>query len=893
VAGAAVLATAVVSAAAWAGPEKPDFPKFEDVAKGYTKVISTANGQASLYTIFVDRKKNQMLAELPRGFERQKHFIAMTIASGDMWAGLQGGDRYVYWKRYDKRLALIAPEVGTRTTGDQESKSAVGRHFTDRVLLDVPIVCMGPSGQPVIDMDALLAGRASTFFGSRARGANAKLLTVQKAKAFPKNVEVAFEMPVSGGQLRTFHYSISQVPDRTGYKPRKADERLGYFVTAYRDLGKYQDEKKWIRYVNRWHLEKADPKLKMSPAKEPIVFYIEHTVPVRYRRFVRDGILYWNKAFEQVGLVGAIEVRYQDKATGAHMDKDPEDVLTGQILDADVVLTDGWIRHFYYQYHDLLPDVAMEGFSPETLAWLDENPNWDPRIRMAPPEQREYLLAQRQARGPQAFGGHPAATVDPTLIGDDEYDGLIGRVSQVNGMCLAARGKAMDMALVRMHMDMFDLVRDEQGEGEGGNGEDPMDLLDGVPDWFVGPMLADLVAHEVGHTLGLRHNFKASSLYSLEEINSDAVKGNKPFTASVMDYNPVNINMESGEVQGDYAMIDIGPYDMWVIEYGYTLDEPDEILKRVAEPELAYATDEDTWGPDPLARRYDFTAEPLDYAENQMRLVRFYRDRLLEKFVKDGQSWARSRQGYLLTLGQQTSMLSMMGNWIGGAYVYRDKKGDPDGRPPIEVVDAERQRRALAFVIDNAFADGAFGLTPDLLEHMTVDKWSDPGGRGGYFEDPTWPVHDRIMGIQASAMIMVMNPTTLRRVYDNEFRVPAEDDALTLPEMLNDITGAVYTELDTDLDGATYTNRQPMISSLRRNLQSELTDRLIDVALGTRGLPRSIQTLAMSHLKRVNEKIEGILDKADAGQVDEYTIVHLEDLNERIERALNAIQLAR
>ena len=64
----------------------------------------------------------------------------------------------------------------------------------------------------------------------------------------------------------------------------------------------------------------------MSPPKQPIVFYIEHTTPIRYRRFVRDGVLYWNKAFEKVGMVNAIEVYYQDAATGAHMEKDPEDV---------------------------------------------------------------------------------------------------------------------------------------------------------------------------------------------------------------------------------------------------------------------------------------------------------------------------------------------------------------------------------------------------------------------------------------------------------------------------------------------------------------------------------------------------------------------------------------
>ena len=60
------------------------------------------------------------------------------------------------------------------------------------------------------------------------------------------------------------------------------------------------------------------------------------------------------------------------------------------------------------------------------------------------------------------------------------------------------------------------------------------DELDGIPEWFIGPLMSGLVAHEVGHTLGLRHNFKASSLYSFEEINSDAIRGKKPFTSSVM-----------------------------------------------------------------------------------------------------------------------------------------------------------------------------------------------------------------------------------------------------------------------------------------------------------------------------------------------------------------------
>ena len=193
---------------------------------------------------------------------------------------------------------------------------------------------------------------------------------------------------------------------------------------------------------------------------------------------------------------------------------------------------------------------------------------------------------------------------------------------------------------------------EEEDEDKDKKSADKTDLLDGMPEWFVGPLLADLVAHEVGHTLGLRHNFKASAQMELAKINSKDVKGKQTFSSSVMDYIPINYRFESGEIQGDYAMIDIGPYDFWAIEYGYSFDAKKlpEILKRCSEPELQYATDEDTNGPDPLARRYDFSADPLDYANEQMKLIKIYRERILEKFVKDGDSWAKARRGYELTL---------------------------------------------------------------------------------------------------------------------------------------------------------------------------------------------------------------------------------------------------
>lgn len=889
------------------------FPKIDEVTKDYTEVVSTADGKPGLFKLWKKQKEGQMLAMLPTGWSTKQFFFAMTVSAGETFAGLQAGDQIVTFKQYGKRLAMIEPNFEVRASAP-EAQTSVKRIFTDRVILDVPIVAMGPN--PVIDLDALLLGRAATFFGGSGRGVNAGLATITKAKSFAENAEIAFEAPASGGRLKTFHYSISALRSSSGFKPRMADARLGYFTTAYQDLGKYSDDKVWVRYINRWHLEKADPKLNLSPPKNPITFYIEHTTPIRYRRFVRDGILLWNKAFKRIGIDEAIVVHYQDKTTGAHMEKDPEDVqynfvrwlnndvgtaigpsrvnpYTGEILDADIVLTDGWIRHFDFQFHQVVPHFAMQGFTPETLSWLDQHPRWDPRLLSLPEDERQMAFARRQRRGPSAQGGHELAQRKTELLGDEPSDGLAGRVSQVNGYCSVGSEKAFDLAMLRATLAMLRpmLEAEEAAKGGAGDAGDKGDgpktpevpkeeMLDGIPERFIGPLLADLVGHEVGHTLGLRHNFKGSSLYSFDEINSATVKG-KPFASTLMDYIPINFRVGEGVFQGDLAMTEVGPYDLWAIEYGYTLKDKDADLKKIlaecTKPEHAYATDEDTSGPDPLARRYDFAKDPLDYAQEQLKLAQFHRTNLLEKFVKDGDSWSKARRGYDMSLSMQTRAVSMMGNWLGGAFISRHKKGDGD-LPPIQAVDAAAQRAALKFAVENTFRDEAFGLSPDLLKYLSVDKWWDGGGMHNVSRDATYPVHDRILTVQGSVLTLVMNPTVLRRIFDNEALAKPGEDVLTLAELLRHVADAAWTEVTGTDRGAT------RISSLRRNLQREHAQRLIDLALDDSGnaASQTIASLARLHLRR-------IADAAGQAQVaDDYTRAHLQDVSARISKALDA-----
>ena len=80
--------------------------------------------------------------------------------------------------------------------------------------------------------------------------------------------------------------------------------------------------------------------------------------------------------------------------------------------------------------------------------------------------------------------------------------------------------------------------------------------------------LKEVTMHEVGHTLGLAHNFHGSSYYSLTDMNDVSKTKDTGLGMSVMDYNPVNI-VPTDATQGDYFSQTIGPYDMWAIEYGY------------------------------------------------------------------------------------------------------------------------------------------------------------------------------------------------------------------------------------------------------------------------------------------------------------------------------------
>ncbi len=901
------LLIAVSVAGLSACPVLGDLPPFDEVAKEYEKVVSTADGESSFYTLWKRDKDAQLLAELPPTFEGEKFFIVPTVAGGDtqmgvysIWHYLVGQDaQQVYWKRHDDRLVLIEPNTYYRSFGDEESKTATERVYTDRVVLSVPIVCMGPSGGPVIDLDRMLLQQSDTFFSGFTRGADFSLAEIANVKAFPYNLEISYEFPRGNGRLATIHYSIGKPIASPNYQPRIADRRVGLFYTDFVDRAKNDGESQKVRYITRWHLEKRDPSLKMSPPRDPIVYYIEHTTPVRYRRWVRDGILAWNRAFEQVGIQNAIEVRQQDAETGAYMDIDPEDIRysfvrwtnshmgfaigpvhshpdTGEIYEADIVMDEVFITGWAQDYlTTLLASTAMAGYDAETVAWLSANPTWDPRYLLAPAAERPAVLRYLEAeRKGEADGMEPPATCLPEVWSEPNPN-IVSR----GACCNLMPGYAAGVGNMRLAMDL-DLYRAavEEAEEEG-------TMLDGLPEEFIGPLLKDVIMHEVGHTLGLMHNWKGSSAHSFADLNSAEFKGQTPILSTVMDYAPMNLIVEhDGMVQGDYSSIDIGSYDLWAINWAYTFDDPEEIAKRAAEPGHAFSSEEGQSGPDPHAKVWDLGENSLDYAASQMVFVNHARDRFLEKAVKEGDSWQKARQIYSQLLYNQMGAMSTAAHWIGGAHFNKYHKGDPGAPDPIRPVDVERQRRALKFIIDNAFDESAFGLNPEVLSKLGTDQWWDENAN----DAQDWPIHDQVLSVQGSAMTMLLNPMRLRRIMDNEIRTPADQDALTVPEVLHAVREGVWKTTTT----RNVSNRNSMISSFRRNLQREHLNRMIALATERASWPNatagSLVSLARQELREIQGWIE---DAANSPGIDDYSRAHLVDCQHRIEEALKAMYL--
>jgi hypothetical protein len=939
----------VVAAARQAGANRGpgnNFRDFNEVTRGAEKIDG-------LFTLY--KTGDHLYAEIRPDQFNQPLLTPITIARGMAQAGIPVGDddRVLILRRVGDRIQIVRRNIFFKAPAGTPLDKAVKQNYTDSVLMALPIVTVNQmkGGAPLIDLsDVFMSDLADLRIGSIDRSRS----QWTKVKGFPNNLELELEATYAGGGFRrmmsrgsdpssdprgttlVLHFSIIKAQE-AGYHPRVADDRVGHFLSATKDFGTTDRDSNFVRYINRWRLEKSDPRAKLSPPKKQIIWYVEDTVPLEYRPYVEEGISEWNKAFEKIGFKNAIAVRWQEAGRDEF---DPEDTnyctfrwitsdvsyamsclranpINGEMIDGDVVFDASLIRYWKDDY------ALLVGSKPAADGAIESTP-------LAFGEVISPILASKMGYGQPARLAMPGpggldklpGQLFPEVVPAD-YNDLQWRLARnfalgTRGFCQFNSGFQRDLSLAAIALADAPKPEppktDKDKEKDKDKAAKKPEPKPEFPEEFLGQAIKHVVMHEVGHSLGLRHNFKASTMLTGDQLHDTNLTHTRGLVGSVMDYSPINL-APKGKHQGDYYSTTIGPYDYWAIEYAYKPVDGDEAteLKKIAarapEHDLVYATDEDAFlNEDPYVNRWDLGNDPCQFGRERIALAAELLKDLDARIVKDGESWARTRRAFSMLLSQYGDGATLASQFIGGQSVSRDHKADKDARDPIVPVPGAKQRDCLKFLADNILSDKAFQFSPTLLRRLGTERWMHWGNEGGMFGPAIdISVLERILGIQKIVLGHCLSGSTLSRIQNQQLQADNGTDPLRLDEVFRSLTDGIWGDLDKMPEAKDAKGAKLAYTTLRRNLQREYLRRLSSMVLGDRNnsfgdaltyiifvggggggsVPADARALARLHLKEIAGRINMVLETKNAA-LDDTSRAHLEECKQRIAKVLEA-----
>ncbi len=853
-------AAASAPGAAASAPARPD----PAAPKPFAEVIKGATQQAGFIPVW--RKDEKVWLEIPAELLDKPFLLSANISQSIGERGLYGSQMGPSWlasfRKVNNQVQLTALNTEYIASGTA-MQASVAQGFSDS-LLGAIAVASAPHPQRkslLVDASFLLSdlpaystrleaafrlpyaldrGNSSidktrvtedlTTLNLRMHFATARL------PALPL-VPTPVPMPAPPSTLpdaRSFFvgyvYSFTRLAEQP-MAPRQADPRVGHFTDTVTDLSNDLQVNPKRFLVNRWRLEKADPAAALSEPKQPIVFWLDKNIPPVYRQSVSEGVLEWNKAFERIGFRNAVVVQQQ-----------PD--------DADWDTLDS--RH-----------ASIRWFVGADVGF---------------------------ARGPSHSDPRTGEIIDADIAMSDVF-GRGARRFIVENVGTAARPFATPIALpwskaAAQACDYADAAAAELGFA--------LDLLDArgaiAPDSpeaeaFVQSRIRDTIMHEVGHTLGLTHNFRASTVYSRAQLQDKEFTEKNGISGSVMDYNGYNI-AAAGERQASFNNTTLGPYDYWAIEYAYKPIEPAEekrelerIAARSTEPLLAFANDPDAGGVpgndgmDPMVNRFDLGDEPLAYYRKRLQLSRELWQRVQERKPQPGDDPTRQRRVLLSGFSPLNDAAVQVAKYVGGMYTSRDAPG-AGAQAAFRPVEPARQREALQFMVTGLFSADSFRFQPQFLSGLAPDyrEWTRPA---------VVSIPAMVLQLQVAGLDRLLSPGTASRLLELPLYVPAAEQRglISLNEVYGTLQSAVWSELKSGNE----------IDRLRRNLQREHLKRLHALLVRVQApLPADAQSLLRLNATALRDELRRAL-AARKWAIESRA--HLQESLALLEQALNASML--
>lgn len=754
--------------------EPPKEKGIDDVVKGATK-------QEGVFNVYRKKEagRETIWMEIPESKIGKNFLLQATASSGTsdrIVAGMPINDFVI---RFDllgeEKVQIIRPNFGYRADLNLPIAQAVQRSFAESLLDSISVEVHDKKAK------SYLINVTDTFRGDLAQissilsGANNPLAAlmggpvgsygidrvntyVKEFKTYPDNLMIQTVYNFVGGTgmppnafaqttsadgrsiIAKITYNLWEMKD-TGYVPRYADGRIGYFTVDHQDFSNDRAINQTKRLILRWDLRKKDPAAPLSEPVKPIVFYLDNAIPADLREAVRTAILNWNPVFEKIGIKNAIQVL---------------DIPKGENFDI------GDMRHNFVQWVTSPNDayaVANFRFNPITGEIVNASITVDSNmVKFEGALQKEVLV--------DPLHKNPKVDFDPFRCH------IVDEGALMRNFGFAA------VKLLGGRVDPIEYARQE--------------------------VLAT-VQHEFGHILGLRHNFIASTQLSLAQMGDKSLVEKYNTAASVMDYIPFNVSAIKkqgvpfwGANPGLYDQwaIEYGYKPLGATKPQDESRQLAAIASRSNEVGHTFQTDERADGWDPKVARFDSSSNPIEYWKKMTETSRYLAKSLGSRLPKKGESFYEFTRTFSMLIRVNMGSILPALSYVGGLNTNNNYKGDKGEKAPLVPVPAAEQRAALQFVTQALFAADAFNYPKEYFRYFTPDPDGDEKTAGVQGQD-TNAVRDEFAQIQSLGLSILLAPDTLSRVMNNEYKAKYGEDLLTAMELFQTIRSSVWSELRT------------------------------------------------------------------------------------------------